>query len=44
MLGVSWVGDDVAAPASSAERVVAVVRPSIDRLATELGMTAPVIR
>ena len=44
MLGVSWVGDGVAAPAPSDERVVAVVRPSIDRLATELGMTAPVIR
>ena len=44
MLGVSWVGDGVVAPAPSDERVVAVVRPSIDRLATELGMTAPVIR
>jgi hypothetical protein len=44
MLGVSWVGDDVAPPAPSDGRVVAVVRPSIDRLATELGMTAPTIR
>ncbi len=41
MLGVSWVADDVVAPAAAADRVVAVVRPSIDRLATELGTTAP---
>ena len=40
-LGVSWVGEAVVVPAASAERAVAIVRPTIDRFATELGMTAP---
>jgi hypothetical protein len=40
-LAVAWVGDDAAAPAASEQRVVAVVRPSIDRLAGELALVAP---
>jgi hypothetical protein len=40
-LGVSWVGDDVAAPPPSANRVTAVTRPTIDRLAGELVAVAP---
>jgi hypothetical protein len=40
-LGVSWLGEHAVVPSPSQERVVAVARPTIDRLATELGMTAP---
>lgn len=40
-LGVSWVGGETVAPQAGPDRVVAVVRPSIDRFATELGMVAP---
>lgn len=40
-LGVAWVADDVAAPPPSADRVVAVTRPTIDRLAGELAAVAP---
>jgi hypothetical protein len=35
-LGVAWVGEGEAAPPPSAERVVAVVRPEMDRLAAEM--------
>lgn len=40
-LGVSWVEDDAPAPAAADTRVVAVTRPTIDRLALELAAVAP---
>ena len=40
-LGVAWIGDDVVPPPPSADRVVAVVRPTIDRFAGELAAVAP---
>ena len=40
-LAVSWVADDAAPPAAATGRVVAMTRPSIDRLAGELSVTAP---
>jgi hypothetical protein len=40
-LAVSWVTEDVHPPVAAVDRVVAMTRPSIDRLAGELSLTAP---
>jgi hypothetical protein len=40
-MAVAWVGADFVAPAPADERVVAVTRPGIDRLAGELALVAP---
>jgi hypothetical protein len=40
-IAVAWVGDGFLAPSASRERVVAVTRPSIDRLPGELALIAP---
>jgi hypothetical protein len=40
-MAVARVGDDVATPAPSAERVVAVTRPMTNRPAGELTLVAP---
>lgn len=39
-LGVSWLADDAATPAPSDTRVVAVVRPQVDRLAATMRPSA----